>query len=56
MKIRDLSPEQLEKLFAICAEAELKCEGILGIEIEDLPHPGCSGGSGRAHRACAQVV
>lgn len=36
MKIRDLSPEQLEGIFAVCAEAELNCDDILGIEIEDL--------------------
>jgi hypothetical protein len=37
MKIRDLSPEQLEELSGVCAAAELKCNGILDIEIEDLP-------------------
>ena len=37
MKIRDLSPEQLKELLAVCAEAELKCESILDFEIEELP-------------------
>jgi hypothetical protein len=36
MKIRDLPRQQLEGLLTICAEAELRCTGILDFDIEDL--------------------